>query len=116
MSDRIVIKSLEVLVRIGVPDEERERPQRLEIDLVLETNFCGIADEITQATDYAAVVAWVGNQCASCECRLIETLAEYLAAGVLQTFPLVQAVELEIRKFILPQTKCVAVHLRRDRH
>lgn len=115
MSDRIFIKSLEVSACVGVPDDERLRPQRLEIDLVLETDFCGMADEIARTTDYAAVAAWVSGQCAHSECRLIETLAENLALGVLKTFPLVQAVELEIRKFILPNTRHVAVRLRRER-
>lgn len=116
MRDRIIIKSLEVFARIGVPDEERSRPQRLEVDLLLETDFRGIGDEVSRTTDYAVVAEWVNGECARSACRLLETLAENLADGLLQAFPLVQAVELEIRKFILPNTRHVAVHLRRERH
>jgi dihydroneopterin aldolase len=116
MSDRIIIKSLEAFARIGVPDEERSRPQRLEMDLLLETDFRGIGDEVSRTTDYAVVADWVNAECARSECRLIETLAENLAGGVLLAFPLVQAVDLEIRKFILPHTRHVAVRLRRERH
>ncbi len=115
MIDRIIIKSLEVSARIGVPDAERAHPQRLEIDLVLETNFCGVGDDVVKTTDYAAVTEWVNGECTSSECRLIETLAGNLATGILKNFPLVQVVELEIRKFILPKTQYVAVCLRRER-
>ena len=45
---------------------------------------------------------------------LIETLAEEIAAELLARFPL-QAVELELRKFILPDTAFVAVRIRRSR-
>jgi dihydroneopterin aldolase len=116
MSDCIFIKSLEVFIRIGVPDEERSRPQRLEVDLLLETDFQGIGDEVSRATDYAVVAGWVNGECARSASRLLETLAENLADGILRGFPRVQAVELEIRKFILPNTGHVAVRLRRERH
>jgi dihydroneopterin aldolase len=116
MSDRILIKSLEVYACIGVPAAERAKPQRLEIDLLLETDFRGIGDDVSRTTDYAVVAEWVQSECARSGCRLIETLAENLADGLLRGFPLVQGIELEIRKFILPQTDHVAIRLRRERH
>ena len=45
---------------------------------------------------------------------MIETLAEAIAAHLLAAFPLVR-VRLELRKFILPEVKYVAVRLTRER-
>ena len=112
--DSIRINGLEVQVRIGVPDEERAEPQKLVIDVVMESDFHGMADDIARTTDYAAVAAWLKEECARREWRLLETLAEDLAAGLLSRFPRVRAVTLQIRKFVLPQTRDVSVTLRRE--
>lgn len=114
-ADCIRINGLEVQARIGVPAEERAKPQRLVIDVVMESDFRGVADDIARTTDYAAVVAWLREQCARREVLLLETLAEELAAGLLRHFPRTAAASLTISKFILPDTKNVSVSLRRER-
>lgn len=115
MKDCIVIKSLEVSARVGVPDDERAAAQRLEIDLVLEGDFRDMPDDISCATDYAAVAGLVVQECGRTELRLIESLAAHLARELLAGFPRIAAVEIEIRKFILPATRHVAVRIRRER-
>jgi dihydroneopterin aldolase / 2-amino-4-hydroxy-6-hydroxymethyldihydropteridine diphosphokinase len=115
VSDQIVIRGLEVAAVLGVPDAERAAPQRLEVDLVLETDFTDLHDDITKATDYAAVATWVEHECASVSPRLLESLASHLASGLLSAFPRIRAVSIEVRKFILPQTSHVAVRVRRER-
>ena len=114
-ADSIRIHGLEVQTRIGVGDDERSRPQRLVLDVVLETDFRGAQDDIDRATDYAAVASWLTAECARREVRLLETLSEDLAAGLLERFPRVGAVVLEIRKFVLPDTESVSVRVRRAR-
>ncbi len=113
--DCIRIHGLEVRTRIGVGGEERAQPQRLVLDVLLETDFRGAQDDIARATDYAAVAAWLSAECARRETSLLETLSEELAAGFLAAFPRVQAVVLEIRKFVLPDTESVSVRIRRAR-
>ncbi|MGA0094158.1 MAG: dihydroneopterin aldolase [Chthoniobacterales bacterium] len=113
--DRIRINALRVLARIGVPDEERAAPQKLSIDVVMESDFRGIADDLARTTDYAAVAAWLKAECARREVKLLETLAEELAAGLLEGFPQIRAVDLEVRKFVLPDTRDVSVRVRRAR-
>ncbi len=115
MTDRILIQELTVAATIGVPDLERCTPQRLAIDVVLEGDFRGLADDIDGTTDYAAVAEWLRLECERRPCRLIESLADHLATGLLASFVQVRAVELEIRKFILPATRHVAVRVRRER-
>ncbi len=113
--DRIRINALRVLARIGVPDEERAAPQKLSIDVVMESDFRGLDDDLARTTDYAAVAAWLKAECARREVKLLETLAEELAAGLLEGFPQIRAVDLEVRKFVLPDTRDVSVRVRRAR-
>jgi dihydroneopterin aldolase len=116
MADEIVIRGLEVLAHIGALEEERAQTQRLTISLRMEParGFAGVRDELAETVDYAAVFEAVKEEVQRTHRRLIETLAEELAAVVLRGFA-VRAVEVEIRKYIFPETEYVAVSLRRER-
>jgi len=115
MTDAIHIEALELSAHIGVPEEERARAQRLTATLVLEPKrgFGDLGDEIANTVDYFAVCEAVRKLAAARPRRLIETLAEEIAQLVLTQFR-VSAVEVEIRKYILPDTRYVAVRLRRE--
>ena len=110
--DEIRIEELELMARVGVPDEERAHPQRLVVSLVLQPreNFADLADELVRAVDYAVVGEEARRFVASRQDRLIETVAHELAVFLLGRFPLVR-VELELRKFVLPGTKYVAARV-----
>ena len=116
MPDQIVVQALELTTHIGVPDEERVAPQRLTLNLTLEParDFRNLKDDITQTVDYYAVSKALQARARERPRKLIETLAEEIAAFVLKQFP-VRAVELELRKYILPDTAFVAVRVRRER-
>ena len=115
MADRIEIQGLQVAAKVGVPDLERGIPQRLEIDITLAGTFRELGDDLGRTTDYAAVADWIRRECACCEFRLIESLADHMAGGLLEKFPAVTAVGLKIRKFILPGTDHVAASVERRR-
>jgi len=114
MPDQIHIEALEVWSRIGVPDEERATPQRLTVTLTLEPirDFRALEDRIEATIDYAAVCEAVKALAAARPRRLVETLAEEIAAELLVRFPL-QRLTVEVRKFILPKTQHVAIHIER---
>lgn len=116
MPDRILIDRLELSSRIGVPDDERAAPQRLTANLVLEPirGFSALGDDIENTVDYFAVCEAVKALSLARPRRLIETLAEEIAEALLARFAL-RAVEVELRKFILPDTAFVAVQIRRER-
>lgn len=116
MPDQIVIRSLELTTHIGVPDEERETPQRLTVDLVMEplNDFRNLNESIEQTVDYYAVSKAVQALARERPRKLIETLVEEIAALVLRKFA-VREVEVELRKYILPDTDHVAVRIQRSR-
>lgn len=112
----IEIRRLRVLTRVGVPDEELAVPQELRVSVVISvaTPFAAMADDLERTLDYAALAAGIQALAASRPRRLIETLASDIAGHVLAC-PAAAAVEVTVEKFILPDTDCVAVRLRRER-
>lgn len=115
MPDLIEIHGLQVAANVGVPDLERSVPQRLEIDVVLTGDFRDLGDDLSRTTDYAAVAAWVRRECAGREFRLIESLADHLAVGLLEGFPAAASVEVKVGKFVMPGTRRVTVGVERQR-
>lgn len=113
---QIEIRRLKVRCHIGVPDEERAVPQELlaSVTVTVATPFAAMDDGISRTLDYAALAGAIRELAAARPRRLIETLAADIAALVLD-FPAATAVDVTVEKFILPDTECVAVHLRRER-
>ena len=116
MPDCIVIEALELSSHIGVPDEERIAAQRLTVSLVLEPvrDFRALEDRIENTVDYFTLTEFVKVLSLARPRRLLESLAEEIAAELLARFSL-RAVDVELRKFILPDTQFVAIRLRREK-
>jgi FolB domain-containing protein len=114
MRDCIHIEQLELTAYIGVPNAERATPQRLTVNLTLEPGrgFDRLDDDLAKTVDYFAVCEAVKALADARPRKLIETLADEIAALVLARFA-VRTVEVELRKFILPDTAHVAVRLSR---
>ncbi|MEO7168229.1 MAG: dihydroneopterin aldolase [Spartobacteria bacterium] len=114
-SDEIQIEELELMGRIGVPDEERAQPQRLTASITLQPRFgfADLEDDLARTIDYAAVCAELRRFVSERRDRLLETMAHEMARHLLRSFPLAR-VELELRKFVLPETRHVAVRVVRS--
>jgi len=106
----ILIDSLRVKTWIGVPDAERMEAQEIEIDIRIQPtrSFAEMQDDISLTVDYAAVCQRVSEVAAERPRRLIESLAQEICEMILKEFAATSA-EVEIRKFILPETRYVAV-------
>jgi len=106
----ILIDSLRVKTWIGVPDAERMDAQEIEIDIRIQPtrSFAEMQDDINLTVDYAAVCQRVSEVAAERPRRLIESLAQEICEMILKEFAATLA-EVEIRKFILPETRHVAV-------
>jgi dihydroneopterin aldolase len=116
MDDTVIVSQLEISAHVGVPAAERGAAQRLAVSLQLvpARGFAGMGDDIGNTVDYAAVCVAVRQEAESRPRRLIETLAGDIAGVLLGRFPL-KAVEVEVRKYIIPGTEYVAVRIRRER-
>ena len=112
--ERIEIRRQRVSVWIGVPEEERAAEQEVEISVTMTParRFSGAVDALEGTVDYSAVSERVRAVAREKERKLIETLAEDIAAMVRGEFA-VARVEVEVRKFILPDTEWVAVRVAR---
>jgi FolB domain-containing protein len=115
VSDAIVVRGLELSSWIGVPDIERAEAQRLTIDLVVLPSepLLRLEDDIARTVDYFALTRRVRQVAAERPRRLVETLAEEICTCVLTEFS-VRVVEVELKKYILPDAEYVAVRLCRE--
>lgn len=110
--NRITIQGLRVASHIGVPDVERATAQTLTLNIVIYPvgSLENLHDEIVGTIDYFRVSEGVKQIAGARPRRLIETLAEDIANALLEEFDL-RAVEIEVRKYVLPDTEYVSVHL-----
>jgi len=106
--DRIHIEQLEVHGRVGVPDSERAEPQRLSLNVTLWPKIAELRDDIENTVNYSVVAECAKEFVNQHDYKLIETLAEEMAAHLLAQFDL-RKVELEVRKFVLPDANYVSV-------
>ena len=112
--DEIHIEQLDVFTRIGVPEEERAKPQRLTVSISLwpYQQTSDLADHIERTVNYSTVAEETKNFLRDQAVSLIETLAERLASHLLKSFP-IQKLTIELRKFVLPDAKYVSITVTR---
>ena len=98
--DEIRIDNLEIYAYHGVFPEENEKGQPFFVNMVLYLNVreAGKQDELTLSTHYGEVCHFVTHWMQEHTYKLIETVAENVAAEVLLQFPLIKALDVEIRK------------------
>ena len=113
---QITITDLEVSFHVGVPDEERTKPQRLLLTIEMEHDIRAAAanDDIAATIDYFAVshkIIALGN---GRRWKLIEKLANDVADLVLSGYR-PAAVTVTVKKFPIPQAAHVSVTLTKRR-
>lgn len=118
--DRIRIEGLEFHGFHGVPAAEREIGHRYRVDAALELDLrpSAATDDLERTVNYAEVARTLLEVGAGPSVQLVETLAERMAAAVLQRYPLIEAVELKVAKIHPPvalQFAAAAIEIRRTR-
>jgi dihydroneopterin aldolase len=118
--DKIILRELHFVARHGVLPIETENSQRFTatVEMELPLAEAGKTDRLDQTVDYCAVQAVVRSIIEGSHKRLIETLAESVAAELLRAFTIVDAVTVEIVKPNPPvdfQFAGVSVRIRRER-
>jgi dihydroneopterin aldolase len=106
----IAIVDLEVQSRIGVPEQEREKPQTLLVSIRFQIGpaFGALNDRFDQTVDYSAVAAEVEKIVQASSAHLVETLVSDIGNSLMRRFP-IQRLEIELKKFILRNARYVSV-------
>ena len=112
--DTILIDELEVMYRVGVPEKERATPQRLLISIELSVDFprAATVDRLGETIDYYYGCKRLLSFGEKREWQLIETLSVEIAEALLAEYS-ARSVTVEVKKFVIPQARCVAVRTTR---
>ncbi|SRR6266700_8277533 len=113
---KITIVDLEVFYKIGVSEDERAKPQRLllTIDMSFDFSSAAVSDRIEKSIDYNEVCKDLLKFGDDRSWKLLERLVTAIADHILAEYK-PHAVLVEIKKFVIPQTRYVAVSLTRSR-
>jgi len=119
-TDAIRLRGMRFYGYHGALPAERELGQRFEVDveLTLDLRPAGQSDDLARTVNYAAVYDDVRQMVEGPPCRLIEALAERIAARVLADYPPVLAVGVRVRKPAAPVAgilETVEVEIERSR-
>ncbi|HEX2724940.1 MAG TPA: dihydroneopterin aldolase [Beijerinckiaceae bacterium] len=100
MSDRVVLKDLQVFARHGVRPEEKKLGQRFAVDVTafMDLRPAGESDDYGRTVCYDALTRTVIDTLTAQRFYLIEAAAEAVAQTLLTTFPLIDRVMVEVRK------------------
>lgn len=115
--DVLFLRELRVEAVIGVHDWERRIRQALVFDLELATDVpkAAASDDLADALDYADITERVVRFVQAGEFKLLESLAEGVAALLLEQFP-VQWLRLSVGKLhALPNTRLAGIVIERER-
>ncbi len=117
MSDTILIHDLAVDCVIGIHEWERAHPQRLflDVEMAFDVRAAAAGDDFTKTVDYDACSQRIAGIAVEGRFRLIETLAERVAAWLLEQTP-IDAVTVRVRKpQALNQAAWAGVEIHRQR-
>ncbi|SBO42467.1 dihydroneopterin aldolase [Cyanobium sp. NIES-981] len=117
-TDQIVVRGLRLWAHVGVLEQERQRGQWFELDVVLAADLrqAGRDDALAASLDYSRLIADLQRLAPRTECLTLEHFSERILSRVEALYGAVP-VRLELRKCAAPVpgfTGVVAV--RRSRH
>ncbi len=119
--DHITIEDLEVFANHGMFEEELNLGQKflVTVKLFFDASGAGKSDDLNKSVNYADACANITKWMKTNRCRLIETVAERLAAKILKDYPIVRSVEVTVKKPWAPiglPLECVSITIRRRWH
>ncbi len=102
--DEVFLEGLRFYAFHGVNPEEQALGQRFVIDVRIETDLrpAGRSDDLDRTISYSAVYKRVRAVVEGAPRRLIETVAEEIAATLLADFPAAEIVSVTVRKPEVP--------------
>lgn len=118
MLGTICLSDLKIICIVGVHPKERELPQTLLVDVEMDLDIGKAAEnnDVSATVDYSDVAARLTHLKVRGKYELIETFAEDAAKMLFETYDLIQAIRLTVKKpFAVPQAAYVAVKIARQR-
>ena len=100
MSDKMILTGIEVFGYHGCTVEEQKLGQKflVDVELDLDLSKSGKSDNLSDTVDYSKVIAQVEKIVGGEPRILIETVAEEIAAKILDDFELVDGVTITLHK------------------
>jgi dihydroneopterin aldolase len=114
MTPVLSLVDLELTCHLGVPTEERAQPQKILCTAVFPVpnlKKAAETDNLEHTVNYYDLSQLLQKTARQKERKLIETLAADLSQAALSTFPL-PWIDLELKKFILPETRHISFQAR----
>ena len=111
---QIHIEQLKVFARVGVPQAERAKRQRLVLNITLwpARDLRDLQGAISRTVDYSVLCRDAKDFLSRQSPKLLETLANDLASHLLRKFR-VRKISVEIRKFVLKDAAYTSVTVTR---
>lgn len=116
MPRRVFVRDMEIMASVGIFEVEKRYEQRiiLSLDLDVTDNYDGTSENIHDVLDYSRVVRDTELLIQSNHFKLIETLAEQIAAQCLSDTRVVQAIVRIEKPDIMPGCRSVGIEIRRQ--
>ena len=114
--DKIIIEDLELECNIGVTDAERAEKQKIvvSVEMFFDLNVAGKSDNINDTINYSCVCDEI-RKISEKECKLLEFLAEKIAAIILMKFN-IEKIIVNVKKEGVPKcAKSSAVEIERKK-
>jgi dihydroneopterin aldolase len=99
----VFVKGLEFYAYHGVPAEERTIGHRYSMDLTLSVEATAdVTDEVEDTVDYATAATFAQEIAQATQYRTVEKLAGVVADRLLDRYPLVHSVTVQVAKRLPP--------------
>ena len=110
MRDVIELRDLRIVAIVGALAHERVEPQPIALDIDIERDFtaCAVNDDLSQTTNYAAVLDLVEHVVITGQFILLETLVRRVGAAILAFDEAIVSVTVAVRKLEPPVAQDIA--------
>lgn len=120
MTDRILLRDLRFFGFHGVLPEEAVLGQRFRVDITAELDLAeaGRNDDLTKTVHYGEIAMLVEKIGTTHRYKLIEALAEAIAAAIFETYPPIERLTVRVTKPEAPvqlATGIIAIEIERSR-
>lgn len=113
--DRIRIRDWDLACLVGVYGEERRAPRTIRVDLTIHLPAADRHDDLARTVDYARLQQAIAEALAATAFRLIESVAERIAAIVLNDTRVAAVTVCVGKPGALPGARTVEVEITRSR-